>query len=144
MILSNLNEALKYFIGRRTEEGDRVEFLGYNKGNRGPVSANISINNKKYLLFFKRDWLHSFSYLFNKKGQGWGQTFNMLTLGRAADDQYMIVVVMPNLSTYYVDALEAYRYVVEQNTIRVPSTETGEEGSIPARMLSSDDPYSNV
>jgi hypothetical protein len=104
---------------------------------------NAELDTRRYYVSFKRDFLHSFKHLFKMPNEGFGQTFNMRAVIQAANDGFnsSLVTVMPNNSIYYCKSIQAYGYIAKNNTIRIPSTEVGKEGSIPARMLEPIDLY---
>jgi hypothetical protein len=151
MIITSLNEAVNHFIKVKTEQdNDRVVSNHQTlQGVKGPIMKIFDCrkegekDTRRYYVSFKRDFLHSFKHLFKLPNEGFGQTFNMRVVIQAANDGFnsSLVTVMPNNSIYYCKSIEAYGYIAKNNTIRIPSTEVGKEGSIPARMLEAIDLY---
>jgi hypothetical protein len=117
-----------------------AELISYDKDNAFGVTEE---RKRRYYIFFKREFLHSFKYLFNMPKEGFGQTVNYDILRQAGRDgmNTSIVIVMPPTSIYYIKAKDMLAYVQENNTIRTPSTEAGQEASVPARLLQSIDEY---
>lgn len=107
------------------------------EGSKGPMAAVLGDGhgNRVYLLF-KRDWLHSYGALFpDEEWKGFGQTLNLRVLEKAAYDAAWVIVVLPSGAIYKCWASDWLEYAKEHKTIRVPSTEIGQEASIPTRML---------
>jgi len=130
--IENLTEALKLHLDKIGGRVVRTE-----SGAKGPMSFVLS-DGKGHLayLFFKRDWLHSYEYLFPQEaGRGWGQTVNYNILQKAARDNAFLVIINPRGFIYSCMAAEFLRYVEEHKTIRRPSEEIGLEASVPSTML---------
>lgn len=130
--INNLTEAISLFT---KEIGGRLVRL--EQGSKGPMCAVLADGhgNRAYL-FFKRDWLHSYGKLFpDEEWKGFGQTLNLKILERAAYDAAWIIVILPNAAIYKCWGPDWLNYARKHNTIRIPSTEFGQEASIPTTML---------
>ena len=140
-MVNSLGEALERFISYMTSQGRVCKYEGDVIGVRGAIMKITKVDSDYYCLFFKRDWLHAFKYIFHKADEGWGQTFNMKALRQASMLRgSTLVVVDPKCKFYYAKTMDVLDYILAERTVRVPSTEIGEEGSIPARMLKAEDP----
>lgn len=132
MSVTNLTEAVKLFLD---QVGGRL--IQLMPGQKGPLCAVLGdgFGNRVYL-FFKRDWLHSYGHLFpSESWKGWGQTANLKVLRQAALDGAWIVVVAPSGAIYKCEARDWLDYAEKHGTIRTPSTEIGQEASIPSEMM---------
>ena len=127
----SLDDACRWF----KQNVSSAELIGEIQGVKGPICRVYSDGYRRFYVMFKRDWLHSFQYLFKKPGTGWGQTVNMRILRQAAldRDKGLLIAVMPK-AAYSLNAKTMMDYVSQNQTTRVPSTEAGEEGSCPSRM----------
>lgn len=147
MIINSVQEALLYFISHCLKgQSKTIETLN---GAKGPVAyrvQNLRTDILKkvdtYCVFFKREYLHSFEYLYkNMKGWGEGQTLNLKMLRYAAQQGDWIAVVMPDERVEVMRAVHWLMFVSEHDTKRIPSGEIGEEASVPAKLLVSWDDH---
>ncbi len=141
-MIQSLKEAVEYFILQKRMQGaHNVIKYGFVNGNRGPICQHIRVDGHDYMIFFKREWFYMFGQIYGKQSRI-GQSFSI----RAINDKIaylnkaVLTVVMPNQEILYCKVLDAAEYIEYENTVRTPSTESGEEGSIPSSMLSMLDP----
>jgi hypothetical protein len=138
-MIENLGEAVRYFREKCLE--NKSMYIASFPGKKGTIAERISDqrlpdNPVIYAVFFKRETFHTFGYIFPQTHyRGEGQTVNLNALKTAAAFGDIIAVVMPDESVWICPASVWLSYVREYNTIRTPSTEIGEEASIPANML---------
>jgi hypothetical protein len=138
-MIENLQEAVRYFREKCLE--NKSEILEQIPGEKGAIAYRISelrlIEHPiTYTVFFKRETFHAFGHFYPQTHyRGEGQTVNLNALKTAVVYNDIIVIVMPDESVYTCTSYDWLHYVVKYNTIRTPSTEIGEEASIPANML---------
>lgn len=130
--ITNLTEAVTHFL---ESVGGRL--VRAENGANGPIAFVVrDSNGNRAYVFFKRDWLHSYGTLYPQEaGRGFGQTFNLNVLRRAANENAFLVVVIPSGSIYGTGAKAVLNYAEERGTIRTPSTEIAQEASVPSSML---------
>lgn len=140
--LHNLNEAVDYFHERTNHAGYSA---GQISGQFGVMARVFIIKmpnpenglgvNRRFHVYFKRDWLFKGDQLFNIKTGGYWQSLNLDGLKRAALENAIIVIIMKYGGFYTVEAQDWLRYAVGNKTIRRPSTEASSEASIPRYLL---------
>jgi hypothetical protein len=138
-MINSLDEAVRYFK-TKCLENKSVYYRSY-PGRNGTIAYRI-IDQRipehpiSYMVFFKRETFHTFGRIYPQTfHKGEGQTVNLSILNIAAENNDIIAVVMPNESVWVCPADVWLSYVRNKNTIRTPSTEIGEEASIPDSML---------
>lgn len=138
-MINNLAEAVWYFRAKCLE--NKSVHTGYFYGKKGPIAERIVDQRIPkipvgYAVFFKRDWFHVFGRFYPQTyHKGEGQTINLKALKDAVVYGDIIAVVMPDESVWVCPANVWLSYVRKHNTIRTPSTEIGEEASIPVTMM---------
>jgi len=145
--INDIHSALRYFVTRCLRGDGRI--IDQVDGAKGAIAYRVRNGRSDilrrvdhYMMFFKRENLHSFQHIFpGMKGSGEGQTINMRALRKAVSNKDHIAIVMPDGSVSIIDAGIWLDFAVNNNTIRVPSTETGEEASVPVSMLVSWDTH---
>jgi len=95
--------------------------------------------NKQYWLQYKKEWLGSFSALFNVPEKGIGQSFSMSVIekAKAISPDSMIVFAMPktgDLTFYGTPLKEIVDYIQLRHTIRPVNNEISPNCSIPIKM----------
>lgn len=141
-MIQSLKEAVEYFILQKRLQGAKDIIKGrFVNGARGPICQAISIDEHDYMIFFKREWFYMFGTIYGKS-KPIGQSFSIRAINDtiAYLNKAVLAVVMPNQEILYCKVLDAAEYIEYENTVRTPSTETEEEGSIPSSMLSLLDP----
>jgi len=130
--IRNLKEALWY-----AQKTLKVRVRGRHYGSKGVLAYWVQLPNKQLaVLCYKRDWLHSFQYLFPQWGKaGYGQSINLDLLKEAANRFALILIVMPNGAIYECEARQWLYLARKYGSIRQPSTEEELEASIPSREL---------
>lgn len=146
----DLDECVSWYIN--TIKPKEYHRKGYVEGNHGYIAAKLVVDGRWTWLMKKTAWFHAFNKLFPQVEEGgWGQTFNMNIVHDASVAGGDLVVVMPpnqdesryNTKGYIVDGHTVLAYIKNNNTIRIPSTEQREEGSVYGRMLKEIKPKTN-
>ncbi len=142
MSIQSLKEAVEYFILQKRLQGAHdIIRGGFVNGSKGPICQAIRVDSYDYMLFFKREWFYKFGIIYGKKIPI-GQSFSIRAINYTLINlvKAVLVVVMPDQSILYVRAQDAAEYIECENTVRTPSTESEDEGSISSRMLTAADP----
>lgn len=104
------------------------------KRYHGPVAYKWVLNGTSYWILFKAAPFYEFSKYFPGE-TGKGQTLNLELLKRATNDESLILIAGPDEKFWVRGAYEWLKYAKEHGTIRRPSTEIGDEASIPLDFL---------
>jgi hypothetical protein len=143
-MIQSLKEAVEYFILQKRLQGAKEIIKGgFCNGTKGPISQAVRVDSHDYMVFFKREWFYKFGIIYNKPTTRIGQSFSVRAINYTVTNLYKayLVVVMPNQQIFYVKATDAAEYIESNGTARTPSTESGDEGSIPATLLTPEDPH---
>ena len=135
MNINNLQEAVEYFIKHFCKDGKVVDtFLG---GKGSPICRVVKCGTKLNYVVRNDNWLNLFNKIFplTASDKGVGQTFDMRIVQEANKENGVIISVMTDCSVYAIDGTVAYKYVINKNTIRTPSTNKLEQGSVPKKYL---------
>lgn len=134
-MIDNLDEAVSFF--RREVLENRGKITKVFNGARGQIAKRITVtDNDRYVVFYKKSWHPYFGRQFRMPQHPIGQTTNLRILEEAAVYGETIGIVHPNTEAYTCLAQDWLTYARQNGTIWIPKTETQQEASIPAFMLS--------
>lgn len=135
-MITNLEEATSYFINHICD-GD-AEVISDYMGSKGVASHIIQYQKDDgpttvFYVLYKRDWFYSFAKIFKKSGIG--QSFDRDLIDQASSRNAYIAAVFPDGKCYYVFAMIAQDYIVQNRTFRPVQGENLIMASIPATLM---------
>jgi hypothetical protein len=122
VMINNLNEALQYFLNKKSKENLELEVvnsIGDNYGNPKYYVIKRKDNNY-YFLFYRERFRTGFGKEFNLPGKGdkWLHlNLNAIRLAAFEYNNAAVVVVLCNGEIQYTRSLDVYNFAAQHNTI---------------------------
>lgn len=136
-MVDNLDDAVRLFNRLVLHNEGKVTRIF--DGRKGPIAKRlIAVGDAglSYTVFYKTRWLDYFGAIYKLRQYTIGQTVNFKILREAERNGDTIGIVMsPDDKIYTCLASDWLGFVEENDTKRIPSTETEYEASVPKEML---------
>src|SRR5215213_2605546 len=133
-MIQNLEEAVRFF--RLKVLDNRGVITKRFDGTKGPIALRITVSNTEhYTVFYKKSWNKYFGKIWPRLGHEIGQSAKLRIVEESANNLDVIGTVHPFYEAYVCQAKAWLDYAREHGTIRIPSTETEQEASVPRAML---------
>ena len=121
-MINNLNEAVHYFLNKKSNENlelEAVNSIGDNYGNPKYCIIKRKDNNY-YFLFYRERFRTGFDKEFNLSGSGdkWiNLNLNAIRLAAFEYNNAAVVVILGNGDIQYTRSMDVYNFAAQHNTI---------------------------